>query len=212
MAAPTRILSLSLGNQTLALAEFKTGQNGGLVLSSHQTRELLADPAADATRLAQAKLVLDEMVQGAGLKNAKINYAVSALRSVGANTMGDGVLSYLEAMGQLPFKWTTPDGYPDRAASWAPGLLARWNFAADLVQNKIPGTAAPVDRLAAAIGGEGPIDTVRGLSRLTLGKMLPEPHIIALSKLGGDGWDRDRAGLVRQWSALMLSSPQFQWC
>ena len=49
MAAPTRILSLSLGNQTVGLAEFKTGQNGGLVLASHQTRELLADPAADAT-------------------------------------------------------------------------------------------------------------------------------------------------------------------
>ena len=76
MAAPTRILSLSLGNQTVGLAEFKLGANGGLVLSSHQTRELLADPAADATRLAQAKLVLDEMVQGAGLKQAKINYAV----------------------------------------------------------------------------------------------------------------------------------------
>ena len=63
MAAPTRILSLSLGTQTVGLAEFKTGQNGGLVLASYQTRELLADPAADATRLAQAKLVLEEMVQ-----------------------------------------------------------------------------------------------------------------------------------------------------
>ncbi len=47
MAAPTRILSLSLGTQTIGLAEFKTGQNGGLVLASYETRELLADPAAE---------------------------------------------------------------------------------------------------------------------------------------------------------------------
>ena len=110
MAAPTRILSLSLGNQTIGLAEFKTGQNGGLVLASHQTRELLADPAADSTRLAQAKLVLDEMVQGAGLKNAKINYAVSAqsvftrfvkLPSVGEEQV-DQIVTF-EAQQNVPY-------------------------------------------------------------------------------------------------------------
>jgi len=110
MAAPTRILSLSLGNQTVGLAEFKTGQNGGLVLASHQTRELLADPAADSTRLAQAKLVLEEMVQGAGLKNAKINYAVSAqsvftrfvkLPSVGEEQV-DQIVTF-EAQQNVPY-------------------------------------------------------------------------------------------------------------
>jgi len=110
MAAPTRILSLSLGNQTVGLAEFKTGQNGGLVLASHETRELLADPAADSTRLAQAKLVLEEMVQGAGLKNAKINYAVSAqsvftrfvkLPSVGEEQV-DQIVTF-EAQQNVPY-------------------------------------------------------------------------------------------------------------
>ncbi len=110
MAAPTRILSLNLGNQTVGLAEFKTGQNGGLVLASYQTRELLADPAADSTRLAQTKLVLDEMVQGAGLKQAKINYAVSAqsvftrfvkLPSVGEEQV-DQIVTF-EAQQNVPY-------------------------------------------------------------------------------------------------------------
>jgi type IV pilus assembly protein PilM len=78
MAASTRILSLSLGTQTVGLAEFKTGQNGGLVLASYETRELLADPAADSTRLAQAKLVIQEIVQAKKLKSTKVNYAVSS--------------------------------------------------------------------------------------------------------------------------------------
>ncbi|MCE9609770.1 MAG: type IV pilus assembly protein PilM [Chthoniobacter sp.] len=78
MAAPTNIVSLSLGNQTVGLAEFKTGSNGGLVLSSYQTRELLADPAADATRLAQTKLALGELAQHARLKSTRVSYAISA--------------------------------------------------------------------------------------------------------------------------------------
>jgi type IV pilus assembly protein PilM len=78
MAASTRILSLSLGTQTIGLADFKTGQNGGLVLASYETRELMADPAADATRYAQTKLLLAEVVQARKLKSTKVNYAVSS--------------------------------------------------------------------------------------------------------------------------------------
>jgi type IV pilus assembly protein PilM len=78
MAAPTRILSLSLGTQTIGLAEFKVAQNGGLVLASYETRELLADPAADATRLAQGRLLLSEIVQAQKIKGGKVHYAVSS--------------------------------------------------------------------------------------------------------------------------------------
>lgn len=37
----------------------------------------------------------------------------------------------LERMGQLPFNWFPPNGYPDRADQWfnAGGLLQRWNAA-----------------------------------------------------------------------------------
>ena len=72
MAAPTRILTLSLGTQTIGLAEFKAGQNAGVVLSSYDTRELLADPAADSTRIAQANLLLKEMVQSMKLRGARL--------------------------------------------------------------------------------------------------------------------------------------------
>jgi len=110
MAVPTRILSLSLGTQTIGLAEFKTVQNGGFILASYQTRELMADPATDATRLAQAKLVLEEMVQAAKLKGAKVNYAVSSqsvftrfvkLPSVGEEQV-DQIVTF-EAQQNVPY-------------------------------------------------------------------------------------------------------------
>ena len=110
MAAPNRILSLSLGTQTIGIAEFRTGQNGGLVLTAYQTRELLADPAADASRLAQAKLVIQEMASAMGYKGAKVNYAVSSqsvftrfvkLPSVGEEQV-DQIVTF-EAQQNVPY-------------------------------------------------------------------------------------------------------------
>ena len=110
MAASNHILSLSLGNQTVAVAEFKTDTGGGLVLSSYQTRELLADPAADATRLAQTKLALGEMAQVTKQKGAAVHYAISAqsvftrfvkLPSVGEEQV-DQIVSF-EAQQNVPY-------------------------------------------------------------------------------------------------------------
>src|SRR6478609_7684060 len=78
MAAKDRILALDLGTQTVGIAEFRTGQNGGLVLTNYRNSELLADPAADATRQAQAKIAIGELVQNLGYKGAKVNYAVAS--------------------------------------------------------------------------------------------------------------------------------------
>src|SRR5947208_82253 len=78
MAAPTRILSLNLGMQTVSLAEFKTGSGGGLILASFDQTELVADPAADATRAGQLKIAITELRERMGLKGGKVNYAISA--------------------------------------------------------------------------------------------------------------------------------------
>ena len=111
MAAPNRILSLNLGTQTVAVADFKTGQNGGLVLTNYRTSELLADPALpDATRLAQTKLTLGELVSGLGYKNQKVNYAISSqaiftrfvkLPSVGEEQV-DQIVTF-EAQQNVPY-------------------------------------------------------------------------------------------------------------
>ena len=41
MAATNRILALDLGTQTVGLAEFQTGRDGGLILTNYKTGELL---------------------------------------------------------------------------------------------------------------------------------------------------------------------------
>src|SRR5579862_748199 len=77
MAAPNRILSLNLGTQTVGLADFRTTPNGGLVLHAYRLSELMADPSADATRLSQAKLLIEEIRKDLQLKGGKVNYAIS---------------------------------------------------------------------------------------------------------------------------------------
>lgn len=69
------------------------------------------------------------------------SYAVSALRHTGARSDGGrGLQQELAKMGQLPFAWPTPDGYPEGEEHWSARMLPRWNFALALAGNAIPGT------------------------------------------------------------------------
>jgi type IV pilus assembly protein PilM len=78
VAKPVRILSLNLGMQTVGLADFRSTPQGGLVLHAYTTRQLLADPAAEASRIAQLKLVVGEMLGELKLKGGRVNYSIAA--------------------------------------------------------------------------------------------------------------------------------------
>ena len=76
MSASPRILSLDLGSQTLRLAEFQAGPNGGLILTGYRRREILADPAAETDRTGQISEVLSAMMRELGIKGGPVDYAV----------------------------------------------------------------------------------------------------------------------------------------
>jgi type IV pilus assembly protein PilM len=78
MAAGNHILTLSLGMQTVGMAEFSPTAAGGLVLSNFKQTELMADPSADATRSAQIKIVVSEMLHSLGIRGGNVNYSVPA--------------------------------------------------------------------------------------------------------------------------------------
>ncbi len=76
MPASPRILCLDLGSQTLRLAAFQAGPNGGLVLTGYRCREILADPAAETDRNRQISEALSDMLRELGIKGGPIDYAV----------------------------------------------------------------------------------------------------------------------------------------
>jgi uncharacterized protein (DUF1800 family) len=134
-----------------------------------------------------------------------MDFTVSALRSLNADTTGPGTLPYLEQMGQLPYKWAMPDGYPDRLEAWTPSMLARWNFAVDLLRGAVPDTHVDTEPLQTAAGKGEPYAVLGNLAGSLLGST---PAALAKSA-------RQVAKLTeehtRQWLALCLAAPEFQW-
>jgi uncharacterized protein (DUF1800 family) len=118
-------------------------------------------------------------------------FVVSAIRGLAATTQGKrNVRQYLERMGQAPFQYPTPDGYPDEPEPWHGTMLWRWNFALSMAKGKVedarPGIPlAEPDRLFAHLVGRKPDDRERE----------------ALSK----------AATPEEKLAMILAGPAFQW-
>jgi hypothetical protein len=115
-------------------------------------------------------------------------------------------------MGQGPFQYPTPDGYPDEAAPWLGTLLWRWNFALALASGHVPTVTVSPGELARSIGGS----LEQGL---TPAKLLP--HFIGRAGTEAElktfndyvvsqnlSDDRHKAELL----GLILASPAFQRC
>jgi type IV pilus assembly protein PilM len=82
MPGPARLITLSLGSQTIGLAEFRTTQ-GGLALVKHLVREVPLGPETGHRRDAHLALhetaaVLREMMHEMQIHRSDVNYAVPA--------------------------------------------------------------------------------------------------------------------------------------
>ena len=120
------------------------------------------------------------------------HFVMSALRATDARTDGGPALhEMLRRMGQAPYQFPTPDGYPDDQASWLGTLLWRWNFAAALAANRIDGTRVERDTLRRSLGGE------RGVRSHLLGRLTTPAEEAILAELPDS-------------LALLVASPAFQ--
>ena len=130
---------------------------------------------------------------GAKLKRP-FHFVVSALRATRAEiTIEKPLLSYLEKMGHAPFRYPTPDGYPQESAHWFATLLWRWKFAVALASNRIPGTRVAREKLPRLLGGDAAL-------MATVLNRQPSPEERAAFLRSGDGL------------ALLLAAPAFQRC
>lgn len=119
-------------------------------------------------------------------------YVASALRATDADTQGGAIVQErLRRMGQPPFEYPTPDGYPLEAEPWFGSLLWRWNFSLDLMAGRIRGTSVQKDELVQRFGSH---------DRLLAHFLGRRPTSLELEQMNGDD------GI-----AIGLSSPGFQW-
>lgn len=143
----------------------------------------------------RALFATPEFRASAGAKFKRpIHFIVSALRATNAQTdASKGLIGFLEKMGQAPFRYPTPDGYPMTADHWHSTLLWRWKFAVALAKNRIPGTSIHRANLLAAF------DTPEALAATLLNR---QPDALEKAAAADSG---DRL-------ALLLASPAFQSC
>src|SRR5215471_13580414 len=82
MPAPSRLITLNLGSQTIGLAEFRVA-HGGLVLLNYRLHELPLDPETGQRRdahvaLGEGTAVLREMMHEMHISHRSVNYALPA--------------------------------------------------------------------------------------------------------------------------------------
>jgi uncharacterized protein (DUF1800 family) len=150
-------------------------------------------------------------------------FLVSALRTLGAGVAPKAVESLLwplYSLGQVPFEWDLPDGYPDVGVAWAStnGLLNRWNLGSTLTLNWYDGVSIPVRALVRRTRAKTPAGLVDGFASLLLQRGLDAPDRERLAAHVAAGRDPNATApawflnqKAQELIALLLGSPYFQW-
>lgn len=139
------------------------------------------------------------------------HFIASALRALNAETDGnDATQDYLLRMGQVPFLWPTPDGYPDRTQAWQGNLMPRWQFAFALARNEIKGTEIDLPKLMETVNAKTLEESTDQITSLLLGSPLaPSARDELLTALRSAGANETES--LNIFTAGILSSPAFQW-
>lgn len=77
MADTQTTVAINLGSQRISMAVFETSKSGGLILKGYESDTIIADPSFEASREAQVRVVLDDLIEKLGVPKAKVRYAIS---------------------------------------------------------------------------------------------------------------------------------------
>jgi hypothetical protein len=132
----------------------------------------------------------------------------------------EGLLWFLYGMGQVPFGWAPPDGYPDEAASWANtnGFLNRWNLGFHYGHGWMYGIKDQYQNLLNKAGDLSPRQWVDYLEENLLRRPISDEDrkkFVTYAAHGGNpdkkrsGWMEQR--IVKGLIAMMINSPYFQY-
>jgi len=134
---------------------------------------------------------------------------VSSLRVTNADVTTASTLrgTYINGMGQGPFNWLAPNGYPHALEYWGGLPLPRWNFAFNLANSSISGAA--VDAAALTAGATTAATVAHRIDQLVFAGEMPAADKAAL--LAYLQPDPPSLSRIRDALGLALASPAFQW-
>ncbi len=149
-------------------------------------------------------------VMAASLKFKRpFHLVASTLRALGPNgalvTNVNSISRQITTLGQQPYAWQTPDGYPDEITYWAGNVLTRWNFASTAANAN--GTDVKVD--ITPFTGATADDVVKAIGRFAFAGTMPAALRDELK--GYLGTSFNSAQRIRETLSLALSSATFQY-
>lgn len=169
----------------------------------------------------------DAFRDSAGMRLRRpFEYLVSLARSTGlrwdpsiAGSFQRVVSDQLGLLGQVPFAWPTPDGYPDRDDHWATAgaMVTRWNLASSAANDfdtraRRSDTSRIVERIVGAPAPPTFGDAIDRTARAVLGESLPASTraaiLDAVGAVESTAWTSSTDG--RSVVALVLQTPENQ--
>lgn len=151
--------------------------------------------------------------QGARPKLKRPYHMVTALMRAAEvpTTAPLNLTAELVGLGQVPYWWGTPDGYPDNLASWGKALLPRWEFASRLFAREIPGNLPEVSVLQTLIAtAPAGSSTAQAINWVLTGGTIPASHVAGVQQFI-DAHPSQPSIVLREAFALMASSPSYQY-
>ncbi|HVT56855.1 MAG TPA: DUF1800 domain-containing protein [Thermoanaerobaculia bacterium] len=174
----------------------------------------------DIRQVMRTILTSGEFKASADLKLRRpFEVVAAAFRALGAELGQGGLASLLGAlglMGQVPFNWPAPNGYPDANPAWANtnGMISRWNLGLGLGANALKGVTV---NFSVDPGLSAAQLTDRFTRQLVARRLLPPDRAKLIAYVAGTQSPHaplnaaqikaKLPGLV----ALVLDSPYFQW-
>jgi uncharacterized protein (DUF1800 family) len=162
------------------------------------------------------RTLLDEQPWAHRKVKRPMHFVASLLRAVGAKVtmpaslMTPGPLTQeLRVLGQEPYDWPTPNGYPDLASAWGSALYARWSFASRLLAGSLAGVVVDPAIVLARLAATGETTPGAAVDVLLTGGRFTAAERRAIddfaASVAAPQWPE-----VAEWIALGASSRSFQ--
>jgi len=182
----------------------------------NQLTETYLQTNGDIKQMMRTLIYSDEFWNAPPKFKRPFEYTVSILR--GLNYQEGRIRGFqqllqsaFESMGQIPYLWPAPNGYPDVGQAWANNLLPRWNTVIGIINKSRAGEPdmSQLEALAESAGviGDDPA-TIQFFANYLLGRELNTDEFNAVSEFINEynGSDRALAGI-----ALLMIAPAFQY-
>lgn len=157
------------------------------------------------------KMMIRTILTQANLMAAPAKYRrpyqvlVAAIRSLMPDVTNFATLqAQANKLGQLPYAWSPPDGYPDDIYYWAGLILPRWNLGFSLLNNGLAGIRLDTSEYDGLGTAAAVVDLLN--ARLFGYEMTPALRAELIGHMNPFNPAR-----VREAIAIAVASPDFQW-